>query len=144
MVSRDSLEFLDELGQGQFGEIHLCRRRDTSAVVAVKSLRKDCDRRARADFEQEARVLSGLSDPNLVSVVGVVMGDDDDGEEEEGGGSGVASMVCEYGELGDLYHYLRGRESMSQGCQVFMASQVASGMKYLEALNFVHRDLATR
>ena len=50
----------------------------------------------RSDFEHEARILTSLADPNLVGVVGVCFSSGD-----------PLCMICEYSELGDLYHYLQ-------------------------------------
>ena len=57
-IDRRSLKVVERLGEGQFGEIHLCRIDNTSTtaaatsslhmrLVAVKSLRKDCDESSR-------------------------------------------------------------------------------------------------
>ena len=55
-IDRSKLNLLEKLGEGQFGEIHLCQiNPDTPGLpsdlnthlVAVKSLRKDCDEASR-------------------------------------------------------------------------------------------------
>ncbi|KAH9500701.1 Epithelial discoidin domain-containing receptor 1 [Bulinus truncatus] len=113
-------------------------------LVAVKMLRPNADDRARADFHKEIKIMSQLKDLNIVRVLGVCTREE------------PLCMVVEYMKYGDLNQFLLDHEgespvaqatntkTLSYGCLIYIASQIASGMKYLESLNMVHRDLATR
>ncbi|KAL6466154.1 hypothetical protein MHYP_G00262870 [Metynnis hypsauchen] len=157
---RERLIFREKLGEGQFGEVHLCEaeglaeflgegaplpEQDGRAVlVAVKQLRADATSNARNDFLKEIKIMSRLNDPNIIRLLCVCVHSD------------PLCMVTEYMENGDLNMFLSQREiestlthannipSVSMTDLLHMAVQIASGMKYLASLNFVHRDLATR
>ncbi|KAM9110678.1 discoidin domain-containing receptor 2 isoform 1-T1 [Megaptera novaeangliae] len=155
---RKLLTFKEKLGEGQFGEVHLCEVEgmekfkdkdfalDVSAnqpvLVAVKMLRADANKNARNDFLKEIKIMSRLKDPNIIRLLAVCITDD------------PLCMITEYMENGDLNQFLSRHEpptssfsnvpTVSYANLKFMATQIASGMKYLSSLNFVHRDLATR
>ncbi|KAL0984909.1 hypothetical protein UPYG_G00150340 [Umbra pygmaea] len=159
-LPRHCLVFKEKLGEGQFGEVHLCEiespqdlpnlefpfnvRKGRPLLVAVKILRPDASKNARNDFLKEGKILSRLKDPNIIRLLGVCVS------------SEPLCMVTEYMECGDLNQYLSHRvlldktgpahhsATISYPALISMASQIASGMKFLSSLNFVHRDLATR
>ncbi|XP_070768552.1 epithelial discoidin domain-containing receptor 1 isoform X3 [Enoplosus armatus] len=159
-LPRQCLIFKEKLGEGQFGEVHLCEiespqdlpnlefpfnvRKGRPLLVAVKILRPDASKNARNDFLKEVKILSRLKDPNIIRLLGVCVSSD------------PLCMVTEYMECGDLNQYLSHRvlldktgpshntPTISYPALIAMASQIASGMKFLSSLNFVHRDLATR
>nr|XP_021407178.1 epithelial discoidin domain-containing receptor 1 [Lonchura striata domestica] len=138
---RHRLRFREKLGEGQFGEVLLCALRRAPGGP-------------RRDFLQEARTLGRLRDPNIVRLLGVC------------GGPGPLCIVTEYMEHGDLHRFLggarghalrwdtpthphpghahRGHAHADLATLVDVGAQIASGMRFLAARNFVHRDLATR
>ncbi|XP_069562025.1 discoidin domain-containing receptor 2 isoform X1 [Brachyistius frenatus] len=157
---RQQLIFREKLGEGQFGEVHLCEAEGLprfleeglpfpdidgrSVLVAVKQLRADATSQARVDFLKEIKIMSRLNDPNIIRLLCVCVSSD------------PLCMVTEYMENGDLNMFLSQREiestlthannipSVSSSDLLHMSVQISSGMKYLASLNFVHRDLATR
>ncbi|NXQ62110.1 DDR2 protein, partial [Anthoscopus minutus] len=156
---RKLLTFKEKLGEGQFGEVHLCEvegmekftgkdfalegldgSSDRPVLVAVKMLRADANKNARNDFLKEIKIMSRLKDPNIIRLLAVCITDD------------PLCMITEYMENGDLNQFLSRQQAGGPAAGHaptvsdlrFMATQIASGMKYLSSLNFVHRDLATR
>uniref|UniRef100_A0A6Q2XJV8 Discoidin domain-containing receptor 2 n=1 Tax=Esox lucius TaxID=8010 RepID=A0A6Q2XJV8_ESOLU len=113
-------------------------------LVAVKMLRADANKNARNDFLKEIKIMSRLKDPNIIRLLAVCICSD------------PLCMITEYMENGDLNQFLCRHEPEGQLALIsnaptvsysnlcYMATQIASGMRYLSSLNFVHRDLATR
>uniref|UniRef100_A0A8C5CJL8 Tyrosine-protein kinase receptor n=1 Tax=Gadus morhua TaxID=8049 RepID=A0A8C5CJL8_GADMO len=135
-VPRERLVFREKLGEGQFGEVHLCEGEGLpggAVLVAVKQLRADATSQARNDFLKEIKIMSRLSDPNIIQLLCVCVASD------------PLCMVTEYMENGDLNMFLSQREIESTLSDLLhMSVQISSGMRYLASLNFVHRDLASR
>ncbi|XP_074028100.1 discoidin domain-containing receptor 2 isoform X2 [Leptinotarsa decemlineata] len=151
---RHRLRLLEKLGEGDFGMVHLCEAEGLpdfngassfhkKQLVVVKSLWRGCGDAKRHEFLRETSWLAGLRDPNLARVVGFCSQDE------------PMCALMEHSEPGDLPRFLAqravsedgssvGGPSISYGCLIYVATQVASGMKYLESLDLVHRDLAAR
>ncbi|KAK8724804.1 hypothetical protein OTU49_010927 [Cherax quadricarinatus] len=149
-LARHRLHPKEVLGGGAFGVVQLCRvddvGRNGSRIVLMKQLHSGTKEVLKKEFSQEARTLSHIDDPNVARLVGMVTRTE------------PLCMLMEYLIHGDLYQFLRRHSSedtilggsgsnrplISYGSLIYIAIQVASGMRHLEAIKLVHRDLATR
>uniref|UniRef100_A0A674P0J4 Tyrosine-protein kinase n=1 Tax=Takifugu rubripes TaxID=31033 RepID=A0A674P0J4_TAKRU len=126
-IPRESLKLERKLGAGQFGEvwmgIHNNERR-----VAIKCLK--IGTMSVEAFLAEANMMKSLQHMHLVRLFAVVTQE-------------PIFIVTEYMENGSLVDYLKTTEgsSLSINTLIDMASQVADGMAFIEARNYIHRDL---
>ena len=156
-VTSDNIMMKKELRTGQFGEVMLADTnglslkdmqlsktdadQNISILVAVKKLKQHPSQSQREAFSREVKFTSRLKHPNVLRLLGVCFQE-------------PTFVMMEYMKEGDLSQFLQrhseiittpsNNTQIATSTVVYMASQIASAMKYLAALKFIHRDLATR
>ncbi|XP_043282880.1 ALK tyrosine kinase receptor isoform X2 [Venturia canescens] len=141
-IPRDSISFVQPLGQGAFGEVFqgiYKYRRTEEHPVAVKTLPLASTPQALCDFMMEALIMSKFNHPNIVQFIGISFD------------KHPRYIILELLAGGDLKNFLREERprpkrptSLTMLDLIMCAHDVAKGCKYMESERFIHRDIAAR
>lgn len=135
---RENIQLMKKLAEGNFGEVYLGLWRNKH-TVAVKTLKKKSNHTLREaelsqqEFFRELELMKLIRHEKVVKLWCVCTRDE------------PVYLVTEFMCNGSLLDYLRKEQkNLNLKTLIDMASQIASGMRYLELNSYVHRDLAAR
>jgi tRNA A-37 threonylcarbamoyl transferase component Bud32 len=130
-VDFDKVSIGNKIGVGAFGEVYKGKWNKLDVAVKRLLVRVNNDDTINS-FLKEVSMLSKLSHPNVVQLLGVSLTPND------------MYILTEFLEHGSLFDYLHIRKNkLTPALRKQVALDCARGMVYLHALNIVHRDLKT-
>eukprot|EP01054_Gregarina_sp_Poly1_P004951 Gregarina_sp_Poly_1__4950@NODE_2622_length_1908_cov_606_836502_g156_i1_p1_GENE_NODE_2622_length_1908_cov_606_836502_g156_i1NODE_2622_length_1908_cov_606_836502_g156_i1_p1_ORF_typecomplete_len602_score110_63Pkinase/PF00069_25/3_8e83Pkinase_Tyr/PF07714_17/2e52EFhand_7/PF13499_6/1_2e12EFhand_7/PF13499_6/9e16EFhand_1/PF00036_32/0_0016EFhand_1/PF00036_32/0_00017EFhand_1/PF00036_32/9_7e06EFhand_1/PF00036_32/9_2e08EFhand_6/PF13405_6/0_00035EFhand_6/PF13405_6/4_2EFhand_6/PF13405_6/1_7e08EFhand_6/PF13405 len=119
-----------KLGSGAYGEVWLCRDRQTNAERAVKFIKKSSvNVGPGSSLLDEVAVVKQLDHPNIMKLY------------EFFGDKKYYYLVMEVYKGGELFDEIINRQKFSESDAAAIMKQVLSGVTYLHRHHIVHRDL---
>ncbi|KAM4717814.1 serine/threonine-protein kinase LMTK2 [Anableps anableps] len=137
-VGRHSLSYIQEIGNGWFGQVLLSEiyTDPGGARVVVKELKANASAKEQNDFLQQGDPYRVLQHPNILQCLGQCVE------------AIPFLLVFEYCEMGDLRSYLSQQDWTFRNAELLqlqrMACEIAAGVTHLHKHNFLHSDLALR
>lgn len=130
-IKLDDFEMLSIIGRGAFGEVRVCRKKDTQQVFAMKIMKKTemLKKNQVAHIRAERDVLA-LADCPWVVKLHFSFQDDKN-----------LYLVMEYLPGGDLMTILMKYDILTEEQTRFYIAETALAINAVHQLNYVHRDL---
>lgn len=120
------------LGEGEFGKVKLGWKKDGSAQVAIKLIRRESlgtNPSRLPKIYREISILRGLSHPNIVRLHKMAETDK------------YIGIILEYASGGELFDFILNHRYLKDHAARRLFAQLVSGVGYLHKKGIVHRDL---
>ncbi|KAK3240989.1 hypothetical protein CYMTET_24353 [Cymbomonas tetramitiformis] len=129
--SAEDFEPLTIIGRGAFGEVRICREKDSGKICAMKKLRKtDMVRRGQVEHVRAERNL--LAEVNSPCVVKLFYSFQDDE---------YLYLIMEYLPGGDVMTLLMRKDTLSEEETRFYIAQTVLAIESIHDHNYIHRDI---
>ncbi len=119
-----------ELGRGGMGAVWLGRQTYLDRQVAVKALTLAGDEVFASRFRREARILAGLTHPNIVACYQAGMAPD-----------GRPFLIMEFVDGPDLKKHVDATGPLAPAEAARLVAEIAEGLRHAHAQGIIHRDV---
>lgn len=130
-ISLDQLEYVEELGRGNYGCVSKVLHKPTGVLMAMKEVRLELDETKFTQILMELEILHKCDSPFIVDFFGAFFVE------------GAVYMCMEYMDGGSLDRVFGNLHGVTdEACLAYIADSVISGLRELkDRHNIIHRDV---